>query len=38
MPVVRFSHCFTQGQLEHVIDNYLGLRPYYALLITILKK
>jgi len=28
----RYTHCFTRVQLELIIDDYLGLEPYYRLL------
>lgn len=28
----RYTHCFTRMQLELIIDDYLGLEPYYRLL------
>lgn len=37
MQVGRFSHCFTRSQLELILDDYLCLRPYYLILINILR-
>lgn len=32
MGVHKYSHCFTRVQLERIIDDYLGLGPYYRIL------
>jgi hypothetical protein len=32
MGVNKYSHSFTKVQLELIIDDYLGLGPYYQIL------
>jgi hypothetical protein len=36
MMLARHSHCFSKCQLELIIDGYLGLGPYYQLLLRAL--
>lgn len=37
MGVHKYSHCFTRVQLERIIDDYLGLGPYYRILYRLIK-
>lgn len=32
MVVSKYSHAFTKVQLELIIDDYLGMAPYYTIL------